>query len=99
MNKYIITYTINSQIGGTGFPLRITTGLDAFEVSGFSQLMKLQGILKKNEGGEWFKISKHIKKYTESESFSRQGNNVLTVSPEDFAIIRKLAVSLKILNL
>ena len=98
MSKYRITYTNNDQVGGTGFPLRITTGVDAFEVSGFSQLMKLQGILKKNVGGDWFKISKHIKKYAESESFSRQGNNVLNVSPEEFAIIRKLAVSLKILS-
>ena len=96
-SKYLELKNKIEMKGGAGFPLLITTGIDNFSVSGYSQLMKLQGIIKKKEGGDWFKISKHIKKYATTESYNKQGSSTLVVTPEEFKILRELAVSLKIL--
>ena len=97
--KYIKLKELNNikMIGGASFSLRITNGVDNFTVSGFSQLVKLKSIVKKKEGKNWFKISKLIDKYINKESYNMDNASVITVEPEEYIEIRKLAVSLNIL--
>jgi len=100
-NKYINLHKSlknnMEMIGGAGFSLRITNGVDNFTVSGFSQLIKLKSIVKKKEGGNWFKISKLIDKYLNKESYHLDNASVITVESDEYVELRKLAVSLNIL--
>jgi len=100
-NKYInLRKSLKNNmemIGGAGFSLRITNGVDNFTVSGFSQLVKLKSIVKKKEGGNWFKISKSIDKYINKESYKLDNASVITVESDEYTELRKVAVSLNIL--
>jgi len=100
-NKYInLQESLKNKmdmIGGAGFALRITNGVDNFTISGFSQLVKLKSIIKKKEGGNWFKISKSIDKYINKESYIRDNANIITVESDEYTELRKLAVSLNII--
>ena len=98
-NKYIKLKELNNikMLGGAGFSLRITNGVDNFTVSGFSQLVKLKSIIKKKEGTNWFKISKLIDKYLNKESYQNDNASVITVEQEEYKVIRALSVELNIL--
>ena len=98
-NKYLtLKAELNKeQQGGTGFYLTFTNGQDIFRASGYSQLYKLKSIIKKKEGKNWFKISKLIDKYLMSESYQNERASFISLTNEEFNIIKDLARSLKIL--
>ena len=98
--KYLeLKYSKKNNImkGGAGFPIKFTNGIDMFSVSGYSQLYKLQSILKKKEGKGWFIISKKISKIISTETYDEIYKNTIPVTNEEYKIIRELCKSLKIL--
>ena len=85
------------MIGGAGFYLRFTTGVDNITISGFSQLLKLKSSIKNKDDGNWFKISKLIDKYLNKESYHLDNSSVISVTPQELIIIKDEAIKLNIL--
>ena len=88
----------NIQNGGMGYYMTITNGYDSFRVSSFTQLVKLKKILKKKEGKEFFKVTKKIDKYLNSESYPNEFSAIVATNDETYKVILDVAKYLKIIT-
>ena len=96
-NKYLnLKKTINQE-GGAGFPVRFTDGKDSFTISGYSQLYRLNSILKKKEEPSWLKVTLKLKKIIETESYDDKYANTISLSSYDYKYLKNLASNLRFL--
>lgn len=84
--------------GGMGQYLTITNGYKSFQVSSFTQLVKLKKILKKKEGKDWFSVVKKLEKYINVESYPNEFSSIIAVNDNTYDEIMSVAKYLKIIT-
>tara|TARA_B100000900_G_scaffold242980_1_gene206605 strand:+ start:2231 stop:2527 length:297 start_codon:yes stop_codon:yes gene_type:complete len=85
INRYRIVYP-NEQLGGAGVPVRISTGSDYFMLTSYSEMMKINEVLGKDDYKYLMKIKNMIYKFaTEHSDFNAKP--VINVSPKEFKVL------------
>ena len=87
INRYEIIYPhLNLQTGGACVPVRISTGSDYFMLTSYTEMMKINEILNKEDYKYLMKIKNLLYKYaTEHSDFNAMP--VINVTPKEFKVL------------